>query len=93
MNKKVNTYEIDFITGEYHYMSFGPSYYTWNDWKSRKSENPKVFGQFNSPQSAKKEFMRQYPIQNNYYYWESTAARLLKNGKPIMTIGNGMMYK
>lgn len=90
---KNDVYEIDFIKGEYHYCSCGPSWHTWNDWKERVSENRKVFGQFNSPQAARKEFMCQHPIQDNYYYWGSTAARLFKNGKPIMAVGNGSLMK
>ena len=84
---------IDTIEGEYHYVSFGPSYYTWSDWQTRPLNSPRDFGWFNSPQAARKEFERRHPVENNYFKWGSGAARLIKDGAPIMAIGNGMKYK
>jgi len=81
-------YTIGYFKGKYNYVSFGPSYYTWEGWKTADYSNAKDFGQFNSPQAAKKEFLRRNPVEPNYYKWGESAHVLLRNGKPILLVGN-----
>jgi hypothetical protein len=93
LEKRLNdVYEVDTIEGTFHYASFGPGHYTWDDWKTKpKSENFINFGNFKSLQAAKKEFAKKYPVENNYYKWKLFGHRLFRNGKPIMLIGNSAM--
>ena len=90
---KSDIYSIGYLKGEYHYVSFGPSYFTWNDWKTRTYDKTDKFGEFNSPQAARKEFLKRNPRESNYYYWGEVASVLLRNGKPIMLVGNDTVMK
>lgn len=90
---ELQEYQIDFLKGKFHYQSFGPGHYTWENFWTAPVKDPQDFGSFKSVQAAKKAFLQKYPREQNYYLHTENAARLLKNGKPIFGTGNGQLFK